>query len=43
MLADFIELEQANGQTGFMAKYSVIKFCDPGTTPNAQNVPEKQP
>ena len=35
-LADFYELEQSNGQTIFIAKYSVIKFCEPGTTPGAE-------
>jgi hypothetical protein len=42
-LAEFIELEQADGQTVFVAKYSVIKFCEPGTTPDAENVPGQQP
>jgi len=42
-LADFYELEQADGQPVFVAKYSVIKFCKPGVTPNAENVPGKQP
>ena len=32
--ADFFELEQANGQTIFIACYSVIKFCEPGVTPD---------
>jgi len=38
-LAYFYELEQADGSTVFVAKYSVIKFCFPGTTPSAENVP----
>ena len=42
-LADFYELEQADGQTLFVAKYSVIKFCEPGITPGGENVPGKQP
>jgi ATP-dependent Clp protease ATP-binding subunit ClpA len=42
-LADFYELEQADGQSVFVAKYSVIKFCEPGGTPNAENIPGKQP
>lgn len=42
-LVDFIELEQSDGQIVFVAKYSVIKFCDSGNTPNAENVPGKQP
>ena len=42
-LADFIELEQADGQKVHVAKYSVIKFCEPGTTPNAEKVPGQLP
>ena len=42
-LADFYELEQVDGSTIFVAKYSVIKFCPPGTTPNAENVPGQRP
>lgn len=42
-LADFYELEQSDGQNLFVAKYSVIKFCKPGMTPNAENVPGKKP
>jgi len=38
-LAYFYELEQADGSTIFVAKYSVIKFCAPGTTPAGENVP----
>lgn len=37
-LADFIELEQADGQQVFVAKYSVIKFCEPGVTPKLENL-----
>lgn len=32
--AEFFELEQANGQTIFVACYSVIKFCEPGVRPD---------
>ena len=42
-LADFYELEQADGQQVFVAKYSVIKFCEPGVTPSVENVPGKNP
>ena len=42
-LADFFELEQADGQQVFVAKYSVIKFCEPGVMPSAENVPGKKP
>jgi ATP-dependent Clp protease ATP-binding subunit ClpA len=31
--SEFLELEQADGQTVFIARSSVIKFCQPGGTP----------
>ncbi len=37
-LADFIELEQADGQQVFVARHSVIKFCEPGVTPKLENL-----
>lgn len=42
-LTDFIELELADGQTVFVAKYSVVKFCNAGGTPNAGSVTGSQP
>jgi hypothetical protein len=42
-LVDFIELEQADGQKIFVVKYSVIKFCEPGGTPNAEVIPGERP
>lgn len=42
-LSDFYELEQADGHAIYVAVYSVIKFCAPGTTPNSENVPGQQP
>lgn len=33
---DYFEIEQADGQTIFVACYSVIKFCEPGVTPNSE-------
>jgi hypothetical protein len=42
-LADFFEIEQADGQVVFVAKYSVIKFCEPGVRPNAEDVPGTRP
>ena len=32
LVSQFIELEQANGQSVFVARHSVIRFCEPGTT-----------
>jgi hypothetical protein len=29
---EFIELELPDGQTVFVARYTLVKFCDPGTT-----------
>lgn len=42
-LSDFLELEQSDGQKIFVAKYSVIKFCEPGGTPNAEKAPGEHP
>src|ERR1035437_883350 len=42
-LSKFVELEQADGQTICIALYSVIKFCEPGVTPNPETVPGKKP
>jgi hypothetical protein len=38
-LSEFVELEQADGQTVFLARYSVIKFCAPGATPSPETAP----
>ncbi len=32
-LSTFVELEQSNGQTIFVSRSSIIKFCEPGATP----------
>jgi hypothetical protein len=43
-LSDFVELEQAGGQTVFIARHSVIKFCEHGVTPKPEIVPgERNP
>ena len=42
-LSEFVELEQADGQTIFIARYSVIKFCEPSVTPNPETVPGRKP
>jgi hypothetical protein len=41
-LSEFVELEQADGQTIFIARYSVIKFCEPGVPPNSETIPSKK-
>ena len=43
MLSQFLEIEQADGQTVFIARHSVIKFCQPGVTPSPEIVPGKTP
>ena len=41
-VSQFLELEQADGQTLFVAKTAIIKFCEHGVTPNAEPVSRKQ-
>jgi ATP-dependent Clp protease ATP-binding subunit ClpA len=41
--SDYLELEQADGQTIFIARLSVIKFCEHGVTPGPESVSGKQP
>lgn len=40
-MAHFIELEQADGKTVFVARMSVTKFCEHGVAPQAENVSAK--
>ncbi len=42
-LSDFLELEQANGQTIFIRRTAVLKFCEPGVTPNPEPVVPANP
>jgi ATP-dependent Clp protease ATP-binding subunit ClpA len=42
-LYEFIELEQADGKTIFIARSSVIKFCEHGVTPGSETVPDNKP
>ena len=37
-MGQFIELEQADGQTIFISRFSIIKFCEPGTTPGGETI-----
>jgi ATP-dependent Clp protease ATP-binding subunit ClpA len=39
----FVELEQANGQSVFVSRYSIVKFCPHGTIPDAESVPPQSP
>jgi hypothetical protein len=40
-MAHFIELEQPDGKTVFVARMSVTKFCEQGVTPQAESVSTK--
>jgi ATP-dependent Clp protease ATP-binding subunit ClpA len=42
-LGGFIEIEQADGQTMLLSRFSVIKLCEHGATPGCESVPEKKP
>ena len=42
-LSDFFELEQADGQTVFVSRYSVIKICESGITPSGESIPSGKP
>jgi hypothetical protein len=42
-LGYFYELEQADGSTLFVARYSVVKFCLPGTTLSGENISGQRP
>ncbi len=39
VLAEFIELEQEDGQTVFIARSSVVKFCPHGVKPDCERSP----
>ena len=39
ILAQFVELEQADGQSIFVALHSVLKFCEHGSKPGPEAVP----
>jgi hypothetical protein len=41
VLADFYELELANGKAIFVMRHSVMKFCEPGIDPGAEVVSSK--
>ena len=40
-LEDFYELEKADGQVIYVAKFSIIKFCAAGATPSPGSPPEQ--
>lgn len=42
-VSEFVELEQANGETVFVSEASIIKFCEHGVTPGAERVSGEEP
>ena len=42
-MSEFVELEQANGQAIFLARPSIIKFCEHGVVPMSETIPDKKP
>lgn len=40
---EFVELEQANGQSIFISRSSIVRFCDPGTTIVAEALNSNNP
>ena len=41
--SDFIELEQSNGQSVFVRRHDVVKFCEPGTALTEERVTPPPP
>jgi hypothetical protein len=41
-MSEFMELEQADGQVIFLARISIIRFCEHGITPNAETIASKK-
>jgi len=41
-MSEFLELEQANGETIFLSKFSVMKFCEHGTAPGGETISGKE-
>jgi hypothetical protein len=41
-LSGYVELEQADGQTVFVSRSSIIKFCEHGTTPGPESASGKK-
>jgi len=39
VLAEFLEIEQSDGQTVYVPRYSLIKFCEHGVKPNSEIFP----
>jgi hypothetical protein len=42
-MSEFMELEQADGQVIFLARSSVIKFCEYGVAPRSETISAKKP
>ena len=39
--SEFVELEQANGQSVFISRHFIFRFCEPGTEPAPEVVASK--
>jgi hypothetical protein len=42
-LSGFVELEQGDGQTIFVSRSSIIRFCEHGVTPGPESISGQQP
>ena len=42
-ISTFVELEHSDGQIVFVARTSIIKFCEPGATPGPEISGAKPP
>lgn len=40
---DYVELEQANGQSIFIPRSSIFRFCEPGTAVTGEAIPSDKP
>lgn len=41
IVSQVIELEQANGQTVFISRHGIARFCEPGTDLSVEALPSK--
>ncbi len=40
-ISQFMELEQANGQSVYISRHSIFMFCEPGVEPQGESLPPK--
>jgi len=41
VLSEVIELEQANGQTVFISRHGIVRFCEHGTDLSVETLPPR--